>query len=147
MKKLAIVFMIFALALVSNMASANELIDVWAKIRVLDFDKAYIEGSQEVTNIYGEVVLLDSIGTGEMNDYMTVMTEYGEASPEYVKAVSYILRNYKQLSMSPFCENDKQEKLHQAFLGGKAPKTMEVKLSIWTNEDGKILVSIVDYKL
>ena len=146
MKKLTIVFMIFALALVSNMASANELLNVWAKVRVLAFDKAYIEGYQEVTSIYGEVIQLDSIGTGEMNDYMAVMTEYGEASPEYVKAVSYILRNYRQLSMSPFCENSKQEKLHKTFLGGKAPETMEVKLSIWTNDNGKILVSIVDYK-
>jgi len=134
MKKF-VIMMVFALALLTSAASANqELLEIWADIRVLEFDKAYIDGFYEVTDIYGEIVLLG---------------HYDENNAEHQKAVSYLIRNSDQIKMGVFCSNTQQEKLHQAFLstGASKPEKLHVKLSVWVNANGKTLVSIVDHNL
>ncbi len=135
MQKNLVMFIVFVLALVSGTASANQsLLDIWADINVLGFERAFIDGYYEVTDIYGEITLLG---------------DYNENNADHQKAVSHLLRYGREIQMGVFCSNAKQEKIHQTFLQNSEnrPEKMQVKLSVWVNSQGKTLVSIVDHKL
>lgn len=133
--KTAVKFLVvlFILCTSVTFAAHNELASVWVNVAVKDIEVYFVDGYHEVGYVFGEVLQIGN---------------YDDTSEKQVEGVNHLLQNSKKLQMSVFCSNTKQEKFHEIFLNRNLrPNVLKVKLSVWKNNAGKTLVSIVDHNL
>ncbi|HOT28588.1 MAG TPA: hypothetical protein PLU72_10385 [Candidatus Ozemobacteraceae bacterium] len=127
-----------ALVPVAGMAQTQELIIVDATIRVLESEKAFIDGYWEVTGLISEIVNLDADEAG--------------LSVDQKAALAYLRKNAKQIRLDVFCSNEKQEIIHRTFLtvGHPKPASFNVKIAVdrrTMNNTSRYMVAVVDHDL
>ena len=127
-----------ALFPVAGMAQTQELITVDATIRVLENEKALIDGYWEVTGLISEIVNLEADEAG--------------LSADQKAALAYLRKNAKQIRLDVFCSSEKQEIIHRTFLavGHPKPASFKVKISVDRRTIGntsRYMVSVVDHNL
>lgn len=127
-----------ALVPVAAIAETQDLITVDATIRVLENEKAYIDGYWEVTGLISEIVNLDADETG--------------MSADQKAALAFLRKNAKQIRLDVFCSSEKQEIIHRTFLtvGYPKPASFQVKINVEKRTNGDVsryLISVVDHNL
>ncbi len=123
---------------VAGMAQTQELITVDATIRVLENEKAFIDGYWEVTGLISEIVNLDDDEAG--------------LSADQKAALAYLRKNAKQIRLDVFCSAEKQEIIHRTFLsvGHSKPASFKVKIAVdrrTINNTSRYMISVVDHDL
>ncbi|HEY9070283.1 MAG TPA: hypothetical protein VIV61_08480 [Candidatus Ozemobacteraceae bacterium] len=123
---------------VAASAETQDLITVDATIRVLENEKAFIDGYWEVTGLISEIVNLSADETG--------------LSADQRAALAHLKKNAKQIRLDVFCSSEKQEIIHRTFLtvGHPKPDTFKVKINVEKRTNGAVsryLISVVDHDL
>lgn len=123
---------------VAGMAQTQELITVDATIRVLENEKAFIDGYWEVTGLISEIVNLDADEAG--------------LSADQKAALAYLRKNAKQIRLDVFCSAEKQEIIHRTFLtvGHPKPVSFKVKIAVdrrTIDNTSRYMISVVDHNL
>ncbi|PKL50324.1 MAG: hypothetical protein CVV42_03455 [Candidatus Riflebacteria bacterium HGW-Riflebacteria-2] len=123
----------FAMAAGSASASQN-LLEIWADIRLISYEKAYIVDAFEVSNIFGEI---------------TRLGDYDRNDAGQQKALEHLQLYASQISFALQCPPDRQETINRIFLKYAAPRPerMRVKLRVTLDSDDNYDVSIVDHQL
>jgi len=117
-----------------NASAGQNLLEVWADIKVLGFDKAYIDDFFDVTDIYGEITLIG---------------DYDDQNADQRKAISHLKQFSDQIKMGLACSKSRQQVIRRAFIQSTSsrPEKMHVKLSVKVDDQCRTLVSIVDHQL
>ncbi len=130
---LAIITLLFFAVTAGFASSSQNLLEIWADIRFISFEKAYIVDSFEVSDIFAEIIRLG---------------DYDLDNPGQQKAVAHLQRYAGQIRFALQCPPDRQETLNRIFLKYAAPRPekMRVKLRV-ALDDENFDVSIVDHRL
>ncbi|GEM_PF-4232664 len=135
MKRFLAIITLFFFAMTAGSASGSQnLLEIWADIRFISFEKAYIVDSFEVSDIFGEIIRLG---------------DYDRNDAGQQRAVDHLQRYASQISFALQCPPDRQETINRIFLKCAAPRPerMRVKLQVTLDGDENCDISIVDHRL
>ncbi|NLF98459.1 MAG: hypothetical protein GX569_17130, partial [Candidatus Riflebacteria bacterium] len=131
MKRFLAIIALFFFAMTAGYASGSQnLLEIWADIRFISFEKVYIVDSFEVSGIFGEIIRLG---------------DYDRNDAGQQRAVEHLQRYASQIRFALQCPPDRQETINRIFLKYAAPRPerMRVKLRVALDADENCTVSIV----
>jgi len=131
---LTILTVCFIMMVAGPACSHQNLLEIWADIRFISFEKAYIVDSFEVSDIFGEIIRLD---------------DYDRNDAGQQKAMAHLQQYARQIRFALQCPSDRQETINRIFLKYAAPRPekMRVKLRVALDTNEHFGVAIVDHQL
>ena len=135
MKKLSTVLTLCFLLLAAGSASgAQNLLEVWADIKVVSFEKSYLVDAFTVSEVFAEIARLE---------------ECDAENPLEQKALAHLKHCSNQVKLTLLCPPDRHETIDRIFLKSAAPRPekMRVKLQVTLDDASRFAISLIDHRL
>lgn len=135
MKRFLTVLLVGFLSAAAGTASgAQNLLEIWADIKVVSFEKVYMSDAFTVSDVFAEIIRFE---------------EYDADNPMQQRALAHLKHYSSQIRLALSCPQDRHETINRIFLKFAAPRPekIRVKLRVALDSEDRFAVSIVDHRL